>query len=79
VSKVVYIDDCTLSPQWHCGKIKFNRYLTFGKVYDKVESYIDGYVCVINDLGEEEIYDYYVFMDLDTWRELRIKEVLGEV
>lgn len=59
-----------------CSNYIYND-LTVGAVYNVIESYIDGYVCVINDRGESEIYEYYLFMDLDSWRELRIKEVLG--
>lgn len=55
------------------------RHLTVGRIYDEVESYIDGYVCVVNDLGEEEIYYYYLFMSMDEWRDKQIREVLNEV
>ena len=51
--------------------------LTPGKVYDYIWTPDDGYVCVINDFGYEELYVYYMFVSLSEWRDRKIGEVLG--
>lgn len=44
VGRLVYVGDSV-------GSYTYSD-LTVGRIYDVIESYVDGYVCVINDCGE---------------------------
>ena len=75
MGKVVFINNVVCINNVGFGVMN----LTKGKVYDEIPCYEDGYICVLNDISEKEIYWYERFMSLEDYRDEILGDLLGEV
>ncbi len=64
-----------------CVNSKYNNQLTYGKIYEIIVSYKDehGYLTYVIKCDDGEVEDLppCLFISIDDWRDLRIKNIMS--